>query len=71
MVSGVYLYVGDRKQRVVVFEKESGEYVKTVRGKEGTGRGELEWRVYGLWMEEMEKLLYVVDTDNNRIQVWK
>ena len=71
-VSESHVYVGDDSGSVKVYKK-SGEFVKAV-GKRGTGKGEIgEYGVYGLLVcgEGGGERLYVSDTINNRIQIWK
>ena len=67
-VSEGHVFVGDVSSCRVGVYKKSGEHVKVI-GKKGGGEGELGGRVYGVWVDEGE--LFVSDTDNFRIQIFK
>jgi len=63
------LYVGEiGNNRVQVFNKE-GEFV-TMWGKSGSGNGEF-GNIHGVFVDKETNWVYVADTANNRIQVFK
>ena len=66
---GRFLFVSEsRNHRVSVFKTENGQFVKCF-GRHGKGLGELN-RPRGITMD-FNRLLYVCDYANNRIQIFK
>jgi len=63
------LYVGEiGNNRVQVFDK-NGKFL-TQWGKKGSGNGEF-GNIHGVWVDRRTGWVYVADTANNRVQVFK